>query len=215
MSRDAETIEVLREKLHRLREESLQLEAEIAARDTDRQLRLDSAPDVAAKDASPVLTPTTPAAKITLFLDLFGTRRSVFPKLWENVKTGRKGYSPACDNEWRSGICQKPRVKCSECPHQKFPPLDARAVESHLRGQHTLGVYAIGEDNTCRFLAADFDGEGWRGDRRGGGAFAFRQRRACLDVFRRTRFCRPGPTPRPAADRPRLRRPSRARPGGL
>lgn len=164
MSSDSETIEVLREKLHRLREESLHIEAEIAARETDRQLRLDSAPDVAAKDASSVPTPTTPAAKIALFLDLFCTRRSVFPKFWENAKTGRKGYSPACDNEWRSGICQKPRMKCSECLHQKFPPLDARAVESHLRGQHTLGVYAIGEDNTCRFLAADFDGEGWRGD---------------------------------------------------
>lgn len=164
MSRDAETIEVLREKLRRLREESLQLEADIAARDADCQLRLDSATDVAALDSGPVPTPTTPADKIALFLDRFGTRRSVFPKLWENLKTGRKGYSPACDNEWRSGVCQKPRVKCSECLHQKFPPLDARAVEHHLRGQHTLGVYAIAEDDTCRFLAADFDGEGWRGD---------------------------------------------------
>ncbi len=113
---------------------------------------------------SPPAPPVTPEAKVALFLKLFATRRSVFPKLWENLKTGRRGYSPVCDNEWRTGVCQKPRVKCSECLHQKFPPLDERAVEAHLRGQHTLGVYAIGVDNTCRFLAADFDGEGWRGD---------------------------------------------------
>jgi len=55
-------------------------------------------------------------------------------------------------------------VKCSECCHQRFPPLDEDAIESHLRGAQTLGVYAIGADDTCRFLAADFDGEGWRDD---------------------------------------------------
>ena len=27
-----------------------------------------------------------------------------------------------------------------------------------------LGVYAIATDDTCRFLAADFDGEGWSDD---------------------------------------------------
>ncbi len=80
MSKDAETTEVLRAKLHRLREESLHLEAEIAARETDRQLRLDTAPAATAKAASPAPPPTTPSAKIALFLDLFGTRRSVFPK---------------------------------------------------------------------------------------------------------------------------------------
>jgi len=33
-----------------------------------------------------------------------------------------------------------------------------------LRGTHTIGVYAIATDDTCRFLAADFDGEGWSDD---------------------------------------------------
>jgi superfamily II DNA or RNA helicase len=164
MLKAPETIETLRAQLSLLRAQSLQLEAEIAARDTDQQLRLGSAPDASAPQTGPAPTPTTPAAKIALFLDLFGTRRSVFPKLWENVKAGRKGYSSACDNEWRPGVCQKPQVKCSECLHQKFPPLDSRALDAHLRGQHTLGVYAINHDDTCRFLAADFDGEGWRGD---------------------------------------------------
>lgn len=178
MSRDTETIETLRKKLSRLREESLQLEAEIAAHDADQQLGLDSAFATAAADVSPAPLPTTPAAKIALFMDLFGTRRSVFPKLWENAKAGRKGYSPACDHEWRSGVCQKPRVKCSECLHQKFPPLDARAIEAHLRGQHTLGVYAINHDDTCRFLAADFDSEGWRGD-----VVAYRDAAARAGIF--------------------------------
>lgn len=108
--------------------------------------------------------PLTPSEKVTLFLELFGARRSVYPKFWRNAKTGKKGYAPACDNEWRRGVCEKPRVKCAECKHQRFPALDEVAMERHLRGEHTIGVYAIREDNGCVFLASDFDGEGWRAE---------------------------------------------------
>jgi len=62
------------------------------------------------------------------------------------------------------GVCEKPRIKCSECPRQAFPPLDAPAVRAHLTGRHTLGTYAIRADDSCIFLAADFDGTGWRDD---------------------------------------------------
>ena len=108
--------------------------------------------------------PKTPQAKVAFFLALFAARRSVYPQLWENPKTGRKGYSPVCGNEWIRGICEKPRIKCSECLHQNFRPLDIEAVESHLTGQRTIGTYAIREDNSCIFLAADFDGAGWQQD---------------------------------------------------
>lgn len=147
----------LRRKLTALAAETAQTEDEIAALESDAGLEFE-----APRSTQP--PPRTPAKKVALFLDLFGTRRSVYPKRWENEKTGRYGYSPACDNEWRAGICEKPRVKCSDCPHQKFPPLDERAIEAHLRGAHTLGVYAIAVDDTCRFLAADFDGSDWRAD---------------------------------------------------
>lgn len=105
--------------------------------------------------------------KISLFLSLFRCRESVYPKLWENPKQNKKGYSPACNNEWVPGVCGKPpkgNVKCSECPHQAFPPLDDRAVKGHLQGLATIGTYAITEDNRCTFLAADFDGDGWASD---------------------------------------------------
>jgi superfamily II DNA or RNA helicase len=109
-------------------------------------------------------TPGTNEEKIDLFLSLFGARRSVYPKLWINLKKGSKGYSPACSNEWVHGVCEKPRVKCSDCPNQIFPPLDHSAIHSHLIGRHTIGTYAIREDDSCIFLAADFDGDGWMQD---------------------------------------------------
>ena len=108
--------------------------------------------------------PRSSDEKVVLFLSLFGARRSVYPRLWENLKNGRKGYSPVCLNDWRRGVCEKPRMKCSDCPNQDFPPLDHSAIFDHLTGKHTIGTYAIREDDTCIFLAADFDGDGWAED---------------------------------------------------
>jgi superfamily II DNA/RNA helicase len=52
------------------------------------------------------------AEKIALFRSLFRGRENVFPRRWENPKTGKSGYAPACRNEWVPGICEKPKVKC-------------------------------------------------------------------------------------------------------
>lgn len=154
-----DSADALRRQLAGARAHVTELEEEIERLESRGQIAL---PEAAAP--ATVAAPRTPQDKIALFLDLFGTRREVFPKRWENAGTGKSGYAPACDNEWRPGICRKPQVKCSECPHQRFPPLDGRAVEQHLRGVHTAGVYAIAADSTCRFLAADFDGGAWADD---------------------------------------------------
>ena len=106
----------------------------------------------------------TPDDKVTLFRRLFRGRDDVHPKLWRNQKTGKKGYSPACANEWVRGVCEKPRVKCGECPNQAFLPVTADTVLGHLQGRHVIGVYPMLRDETCWFLAADFDKSCWRED---------------------------------------------------
>ena len=58
---------------------------------------------------------SAPDDKVRLFLSLFRGREDVYAKRWENKIKGTAGYSPACGNEWKPGICQKPRVKCSAC----------------------------------------------------------------------------------------------------
>jgi superfamily II DNA or RNA helicase len=88
--------------------------------------------------------------KVALFLELFGARRDVYPCYWENAAAGRKGYSPAIDYR-HSGLSGK-----------RFLPLDERTVEAHLRGHQAIGVYALRTDDSCIFLVADFDGEGWK-----------------------------------------------------
>jgi superfamily II DNA or RNA helicase/very-short-patch-repair endonuclease len=107
-------------------------------------------------------------AKIALFRSLFHGREDVYPRRFESRKTGRAGYSPVCGNEWVQGICEKPRIKCSECPHQRFLPVTDDAIRRHLRGQDNqgrdfvMGVYPMLLDETCFFLAADFDKTNWQ-----------------------------------------------------
>jgi len=108
--------------------------------------------------------PLTSTEKVALFRQLFRGRGDVFPRLWVNPTKGTKGYAPACDNEWLRGICEKPRVKCSECPNQAFVPLGDQVVLDHLQGRHVIGVYPLLGDDTCWFLAADFDGTSWTSD---------------------------------------------------
>ena len=108
--------------------------------------------------------------KITLFRSLFRGRVDVYPRRFESRKTGKAGYSPVCGNEWVRGICEKPRIKCSECPHQRFLPVTDEVIRWHLSGQDdhdrtfVMGVYPMLLDETCFFLAADFDKATWQDD---------------------------------------------------
>ena len=60
--------------------------------------------------------------KVRLFRSLFRGRTDVYSLRWDS-RGGRSGYSPACGNEWRPGVCRKPRVKCSDCDHRLLLPL--------------------------------------------------------------------------------------------
>jgi hypothetical protein len=60
---------------------------------------------------------SSPEAKIALFRALFRGREDVYPRRCESRKTGKTGYQPACANEWIQGVCEKPRIKCTDCPH--------------------------------------------------------------------------------------------------
>jgi len=133
---------------------------------------LPSIPPVSVLDDAPAgdsptnsTPPLASAEKIALFRRLFRGRTDVYPQKWESQK-GASGYSPVCDNEWRPGVCGKPKVKCGVCEHRQLRPLTDQAIYEHLTGQKTLGVYPLLPDDACHFLAMDFDGEQWRDDAR-------------------------------------------------
>ncbi len=100
--------------------------------------------------------------KIKLFKELFHGRTNVYAKRWLSRKTGKSGYSPVCKNEWIPKICQRSTVRCSECPNREFLPFDGSVILKHLNGSFIVGIYPLLDDDTCYFLALDFDKEGWQ-----------------------------------------------------
>jgi len=121
---------------------------------------------------APRVNPSTSNAdKLMLFRSLFRGREDVFPLRWENPKTGRYGFSPACANEWNSELCHKGKARgatrrttCGDCPNKAFIRVTDEQIAGHLKGTHVMGVYPLLTDETCWFLAADFDGESWQED---------------------------------------------------
>ena len=111
-----------------------------------------------------------PHEKIALFRSLFLGREDVYPRRFESRRTGRAGYQPACANEWVRGLCEKPRIKCSDCLQRRLLPVTDDVISWHLRGKDAAGqpfvagVYPLLLDETCHFLAIDFDKAGWQED---------------------------------------------------
>jgi hypothetical protein len=91
---------------------------------------------------------------VALFRRLFRGRTDVYPIRWESKTSGKSGYAPACANEWRAGVCEKPRIKCGDCSNRLLIPLSDAVIYDHLAGEHTVGVYPLLEDDTCYFLAS-------------------------------------------------------------
>ena len=89
----------------------------------------------------------------------------MFATRWESTKTaGRSGWAPRCRNEWRPGVCFKPKVKCADCANRRFVPLTPTEIRGHLEGRQTVGIYPLLPDETCWLVAIDLDGASWRDD---------------------------------------------------
>jgi len=129
------------------------------------------------KPAEPISEKSPTSLKVELFRSLFKGREDLYAQRWESAKTGKSGYQPACKNDWIRGLCRKPEIKCGECAAREFVPLTASAIYHHLFGfdladrttrrvrkDFIIGIYPLLQDETCWFLAVDFDKESWKAD---------------------------------------------------
>ena len=85
---------------------------------------------------------------------------------WQSSSSERSGYAPACANEWKPGICEKPRVACRDFNHRELLPLSDAAIYGHLAGDHTIGLNPLLDNDHCHLLAVDFVEQDWRDDAR-------------------------------------------------
>jgi hypothetical protein len=149
-----------------LQQEIVELERQLA----DKKRQLEEVEKIIINNYSP------PEAKIALFRSLFRGREDVYAKRFESRRTGKSGYQPVCWNEWIRGICEKPKTTCGNCTQRSFEPVTDEVIRYHLEGYSpaksawgnpipfVMGVYPLLQNETCNFLAIDFDKKTWQQD---------------------------------------------------
>jgi superfamily II DNA or RNA helicase len=166
--------EILRAELERANAECERLRKENA----DLRLRFGEPPDertpiigadfsLDQKKAQPsanVTADSRPELKVSLFRSLFRGRDDVYAVRWEG-SNGRTGYSPAGIREWNRTSSVGPGKKRS-VKHSELFPLTEDVIRDHLLGRQTVGVYPLLQDDTCWFVAVDFDKKTWEADAR-------------------------------------------------
>jgi hypothetical protein len=139
-------------ELEQLRAENERLRTLLALAQNTRRI-IDDDHREARESRLPQPAPGASAAdKVALVGQLFRGRIDVYALRWENARTGKSGYVPATADGW------------TKAGPKTYLPLTDEAIVQHLRGRQAIGVYPLLEDDTCRFLACDFDGRAWQLD---------------------------------------------------
>jgi hypothetical protein len=121
-------------------------------------------PGLAQKNSAKDNSPSTPEEKISLFRSLFRGREDIHAVRWES-KGGRSGYSPAGLMDWRAIHSARPEERKRVARKTRMLlPLTADAIRKHLTGKQTIGIYPLLPNETCWFLAVDFDKKSWMAD---------------------------------------------------
>ncbi|MDF1500079.1 MAG: DEAD/DEAH box helicase family protein [Anaerolineales bacterium] len=108
--------------------------------------------------------------KISLFRTLFRGREDVYARRYENVRTGKTGYFPASQTKGGRAFGGKANAASGDLNKRDFLPLTDAVIRNHLLGrdpqsrslqEFTIGIYPLLPDETCWFLAVDFDKSTW------------------------------------------------------
>ena len=101
-------------------------------------------------DPGVVTNDSAPEVKVAFYARQFAARSDIFAYHWENQRKGTKGWSPkARDQYGKRPIWERGPL-----------PLTADVIAGHLNPNFDLfmGLYPLLPDDTCWWLAADFDG---------------------------------------------------------
>lgn len=103
-------------------------------------------------------------AKISLFRSLFRGRDDVYA-VRTLFKSGEWGYVPASIRDWKAVLSADAALRRKiDRTTRKLLPLTEDVLRQHLEGKQTIGVYPLLLDETCWFVAVDFDKKSWQED---------------------------------------------------
>jgi hypothetical protein len=159
-----ERLKTVQEECRRLREENADLRAMLGINQSPPIEPVPQAVPVPNLSSTTRSGVSTPEEKISLFRNLFRGREDVFAIRWEG-KGGKSGYSPAGITDWRAIHVARPEERKKVARKTRIlQPLTDDAIRNHLTGKQTVGIYPLLPDDTCWFLAVDFDKKSWLAD---------------------------------------------------
>src|SRR5258706_15047699 len=160
----AERLKSAQEECDRLRAENARLRAMLGIQDSVSKDPGPTAIPIVSVSDSNIAAPSTPEKKISVFRSLFRGREDVYAIRWEG-KGGKSGYSPAGVMDWRAIHAARPEERKKVARKTRtLQPLTDSEIHDHLTGKQTIGVYPLLPDETCWFLAVDFDKKTWEYD---------------------------------------------------
>ena len=158
-------LDVALEDSRRLEAEVARLKGLLAKHNIDfepppaRQVEARALQSAAEIDA--VQGPGSKDEKVQLFRSLFRGREDVYAVRFRS-KAGVWGYTPDGETDWNAPISISPAGRIKR-PKNYYPVSD-ETIHQHLSGKKVIGLYPLLTDETCWFLAADFDKERWQDD---------------------------------------------------
>ena len=159
-----ERLKTVQEECRRLREENAHLREMLGINQSPPKEPVPQAVLVPNPSSTTRKEVSTPEEKISLFRNLFRGREDVFATRWES-KGGKSGYSPAGIMDWRAIHVARPEERKKVARKTRMlQPLTDDAIRNHLTGKQTVGIYPLLPDDTCWFLAVDFDKKSWLAD---------------------------------------------------
>ena len=159
-----ERLKKMQEECQRLREENTHLRAMLGIDCSPTDKLFSKAVQVSKLSYTGASAVSTPEEKIALFRNLFRGREDVFALRWEG-RSGKSGYSPAGHMDWRAIHAARPEERKKVVRKTRMLlPLTVGTIRDHLTGKHTVGIYPLLPDDTCWFLAVDFDKKSWVAD---------------------------------------------------
>ena len=117
-------------------------------------------------DALPFLDiELTTKDKISIYMDYFVGRSDAYADRYETAN-GKKGYSLACKNKWKTEQgCDIRNSHCKHCLAYAPKSLDADAILEHMLDKRRMkGIYPIMEGNHVKLLAFDMDEDSYLED---------------------------------------------------
>lgn len=98
---------------------------------------------------------------LKIFMDLFKGREDVFANRWYDSKNKKYVYSPAYRRAWDDVLGYKV-IQVDDRGNKLYERFTQDRVREHLEGKSFYGIYPMLADETCWFIALDFDKQEWR-----------------------------------------------------